>query len=60
LIVRTNSFNNKKEKNFSFILGGTKSQHTLPGVISSFGTSLFKNDLTPVDKIYGHEIAHVE
>jgi len=59
LIVRTNSFNSIKEKVFLH-LGGLKSKHILHGVISSFGTSLFKNDLTPVDKIYSHETAHVE
>ncbi|UJR09375.1 hypothetical protein I4U23_013619 [Adineta vaga] len=42
-----------------YIDRGTKSKHTLPGVFS-LGTSLFKNDLTAVDKIYGHETAHVE
>ncbi|CAF1095097.1 unnamed protein product [Adineta ricciae] len=40
---------------------GSKSKHILPGVFSSFSTSLFKNDLpSSVDKIYGHETAHVE
>jgi hypothetical protein len=50
----------EKKKKLFFVLGGLKSKHTLRGVLSSFGTSIFKNDLTPVDKIYGHETAHVE
>ncbi len=49
-----------ENKKIFFVLGGCKSKRTLHGVISSFGTSLFKNDLTHVDKIYGHELAHVE
>ena len=60
-IDRKNSFHRILEKNrIVCILGGCKSKHTLHGVISSFGTSLFKTDLSSVDKIYGHEIAHVE
>jgi hypothetical protein len=49
-----------KKNKFFFILGGFQSKHTLHAVISSFGTSLFKNDLAPVDKMYGHETSHVE
>ncbi|CAF3136766.1 unnamed protein product, partial [Rotaria sp. Silwood2] len=43
-----------------YIDRGLKSNQTLHGMISSFGTSLFKQNLPTVDKIYGHETAHIE
>ncbi|CAF3039043.1 unnamed protein product [Rotaria socialis] len=43
-----------------YIDRGLKSDQTFHGMISSFSTTLLKSNLASVDKIYGHETAHIE
>ncbi|CAF1513616.1 unnamed protein product [Rotaria sordida] len=43
-----------------YIDHSVKSKQILHGMMSSFDTSLFKNNLPTVDKIYGHETTHIE
>jgi hypothetical protein len=38
-----------------FVLGGSKSKNMLQNIMS-----IFKNDLTPIDKISNHQTAHIE
>ncbi|CAF5216544.1 unnamed protein product, partial [Rotaria magnacalcarata] len=43
-----------------YIDRGLKSNQTFHGMISSFSTTLLKTNLANVEKIYGHETAHIE